>query len=175
MTRGSRLATLLQCRPSLRLFSQHEEELKLCTAKEQREHDRVTNELMFKLDMLHKGYYAEYQAWLNDRQSWLEREAEYLRRCLLPHTPFMCFHLREMVCLVRERIRRGKRGNRWQAGREARACGGACAGHGGGQADSPQRVRCRQARSQPASRPQIAVGDSRLRCIFFDSVVALCI
>ena len=56
MTRGSRLAALLQCRPSLRLFSQHEEELKLCTAKEQREHDHVTNKLMFKLDMLHKGY-----------------------------------------------------------------------------------------------------------------------
>ena len=83
--------------------------LKLCIAKEQREHDRITNELMLKLDMLHKGYYAEYQAWLNDRQSWLEREAEYLRRCLLPLTPLMCFHLRGMVCLVRERIRPGER------------------------------------------------------------------
>ena len=69
-------------RPSLRLLPQHEEELKNIIAKAQ--HDRITNELMLKLDMLHKGHYAENQAWLNDRQSWLEREAEYLRRCLLP-------------------------------------------------------------------------------------------
>ena len=34
---------------------------------------------MKKLDMLYNGYNSDYQMYLNDRQAWLEREAEYLR------------------------------------------------------------------------------------------------
>lgn len=34
---------------------------------------------MRKLDLLYKGYNADYQMYFNDRQAWLEREAEYLR------------------------------------------------------------------------------------------------
>lgn len=34
---------------------------------------------MRKLDLLYSGYNSDYQMYLNDRQAWLEREAEYLR------------------------------------------------------------------------------------------------
>ena len=60
--------------------AQHEALLKTMSQERQREHDAVTKELMRKLDVMYKGYCADYQTYLNDRQSWLEREAEYLRR-----------------------------------------------------------------------------------------------
>lgn len=63
---------------------QHEALLKATYQERQREHQSITEELMRKLDMLYKGYCADYQTYLNDRQSWLEREAEYLRRFPAP-------------------------------------------------------------------------------------------
>jgi len=62
---------------------QHEEFLMRTIQQNQKQHETITNELMHKLDLVYSGYSADYQMYLNDRQSWLEREAEYLRRWLL--------------------------------------------------------------------------------------------
>jgi len=62
---------------------QHEEFLMRTIQQNQKQHETITNELMHKLDLVYSGYSADYLMYLNDRQSWLEREAEYLRRCLL--------------------------------------------------------------------------------------------
>jgi len=64
------------------LHSEHEHDKLMQEAVDlhDQKHQAVVQDLMRKLDLLHAGYNADYQMYLNDRQSWLEREAEYLRR-----------------------------------------------------------------------------------------------
>jgi hypothetical protein len=56
-------------------------------AMNQKQHEKITTDLMFKLDLLYNGYTAETQMYLNDRQAWMERKAEYLRRSPPPPLP----------------------------------------------------------------------------------------